>query len=273
VHPRHQAIRFLRGGFAQAEELAAEAERLGTPVGARPVLATAQHARALAALGMGDCSQALARLLRMHDLADPTHQMALKHHTVADIADAASRTERPGDAAGVLAAMEAAAQLTTSPSLHDGLRFARAVLAPDEAEGLFLAALAADLTRRPFIRARTELAYGEWLHRQRRATECRPYLRAARDTFDALGTAPWSERARHELRTAGERRAASSDILTAQELQIAQLAADGLTNREIGKRLSISHRTVGAHLAKIYAKLGATSRVQLHSALSPDLRD
>ena len=133
----------------------------------------------------------------------------------------------------------------------------------DEAEALFLAALAADLTRRPFIRARDQLAYGEWLRRQRRVAECRPSLRAARDTFDALGTAPWSERARHELRTAGERsgerQAVSSDLLTAQELQIAQLAADGLTNREIGKRLYISHRTVGAHLAKIYAKLGATS--------------
>jgi DNA-binding CsgD family transcriptional regulator len=268
----------LRGGFAQAEELAAEAERLGTPVGARPVLATAQHARALVALGVGDYAQALARLLRMHDMADPTHQMALKYHTVADIADAASRCERPGDVTAVLAEMEAAAQVTTSPSLHDGLRFARAVLAaPEEAEGLFLAALAADLTRRPFTRARTELAYGEWLRRQRRATECRPYLRAARDAFDALGTAPWSERARHELRTAGERsgerRAVSSDILSAQELQIAQLAADGLTNREIGSRLYISHRTVGAHLAKIYAKLGATSRVQLHSALDPGLHD
>ena len=102
-------IAALRGRFGLAEELAAEAERLGTPVGARPVLATAQHARALAALGMGDYSQALARLLRMQDMADPTHQMALKYHTVADIADAASRTERPGDAAAVLAAMEAAA--------------------------------------------------------------------------------------------------------------------------------------------------------------------
>jgi DNA-binding CsgD family transcriptional regulator len=93
-------------------------------------------------------------------------------------------------------------------------------------------------------------------------------------TFDALGTSPWGDRARRELRAAGERsserRAASSDILTAQELQIAQLAADGLTNREIGKRLYISHRTVGAHLAKIYAKLGVTSRVQLHSAIGND---
>ncbi|WP_182903854.1 AAA family ATPase [Microbispora sp. H10830] len=265
-------IAALRGHFDQARELAAEAEKLGTPVSARNVLATAQHARALAALGEGDYPQALARLLRMHDMTDPSHQLALSCHTVADIADAASRSERPGDAAGVLAQMEAAAKTTTSPSLHDGLRLARALLAgQDEAEGLFHAALAADLTRRPFMRARTELAYGEWLRRQRRATDSRQHLRAARDTFDALGTSPWGERARGELRAAGERsserQAATSDILTAQEFQIAQMAAEGLTNREIGKRLYISHRTVGAHLAKIYAKLGTTSRVQLHTAL------
>ncbi|MEV1001521.1 AAA family ATPase [Nonomuraea sp. NPDC050202] len=265
-------IAALRGLFDQADELAAEAERLGTRVSARNVLATAQHARALAALGSGDYPQALARLLRMHDITDPAYQLALSCHTVADLADAARRGERPGDAAGVLARMEAAARTTTSPSLHDGLRLARAVLADqDEAEDLFRAALAADLTRRPFMRARTELAYGEWLRRQRRAAESRQHLRAARDTFDALGTSPWGERARRELRAAGERsserQAATSELLTAQELQIAQMAAEGLTNREIGKRLYISHRTVGAHLAKIYAKLGATSRVQLHNAL------
>ena len=265
-------IAALRGRFDLAAELAGEAERLGTPVGARPVLATAQHARALAALGAGDYPQALARLLRMHDMADPSHQLALSCHTVADLAEAASRSERPGDAAGVLAQLAAAARTTTSPSLHHGLRLARALLADQEgAEALFLAALAVDLTGRPFIRARAELGYGEWLRRQRRVTQAREHLRAARDTFDALGTAPWGDRARRELRAAGERsgerQAATSDILTAQELQIAQQAAEGLTNREIGKRLYISHRTVGAHLAKIYAKLGATSRVQLHNAL------
>jgi DNA-binding CsgD family transcriptional regulator len=265
-------IAALRGRYGLADELAAEAERLGTPVGARPVLATAQHARALAALGAGDYGQALARLLRMQDMADPAHQLALNCHTITDLADAASRSENPGDAAAVLAQMETAAATTTSPSLHDGLRFARAVLArQEEAEELFRAALAVDLSGRPFTRARTELGYGEWLRRQRRATESRQHLRAARDTFDALGTTPWGERARRELRAAGERsgerQEATSDILTAQELQIAQLAAEGLTNREIGKRLYISHRTVGAHLAKIFAKLGVTSRVQLHDAL------
>jgi DNA-binding CsgD family transcriptional regulator len=266
-------IAALRGHIDRVEELAAAAEQIGTPVAARNILATAQHARALAALATGDYSQALSRLLRMHDVTDPAHQLALSCHTIADLADAVGHSARPDEAADALARAEEAGKISSSPSLHDGLRLARAVSAgPGTAEELFHIALAVDLTRRPFTRARTELAYGEWLRRQRRAGESRPHLRTARDVFDALGTAPWGERARRELRAAGERsddrRAAGSDLLTAQELQIAQMAAEGLTNREIGKRLYISHRTVGAHLAKIYAKLGVTSRVQLHVSLS-----
>jgi len=263
----------VRGQITEALALAGEAEAIGTRVGARHVLATAQHARALAALAAGDHDQALARLLRLHDPADPCCQLALRYHAVADLADAASRCERPGDVADVIAEMEDFALRTPSPSLHDGLRLARAVLAADKAaEGLFQAALSADLSRRPFVRARTELAYGEWLRRQRRAADSRHPLRSARDTFDALGATPWGERARRELRAAGERsaerKAVTSDLLTGQELQIAQLAASGLTNREIGKALFISHRTVGAHLARIFPKLGVTSRVQLSSLLS-----
>jgi len=263
----------IRGHFDDVDALASEAERIGAPVGARPVLATTQYARALVALGTGDYAQALARLLRVHDPADPSYHLALRFYTIADLADAASRSGQPGDAAGVFSELEEAATRTPSPSLHDGLRLARAVLADDgAAEDLFEAALAADLSRRPFVRARTELAFGEWLRRQRRTARARECLRTARDTFDALGVAPWSERARRELRAAGERsserQVATSDRLTAQEYQIAQLAAEGLTNREIGRRLYISHRTVGAHLARIYPKLNVTSRVQLYNALS-----
>ena len=201
--------------------------------------------------------------------------MALKYHTVADIADARQpRRAVPPTRAACLAVMEEAAQASPPPRhcTTACVRPGRAGRDRTRRRRLFQAALAADLTRRPFMRARTELAYGEWLRRQRRAAESKQHLRAARDTFDALGTSPWGERARHELRTAGERsgerRAPSSDSLTAQELQIAQLAADGLTNREIGKHLYISHRTVGAHLANIYSKLGVTSRGQLHNALN-----
>ena len=97
-------------------------------------------------------------------------------------------------------------------------------------------------------------------------------LRAARSGFDALGAAPWAARADQELRATGERgwQATSSrrDRLTPQEAQIAELAVRGLSNREIGQQLFLSHRTIGSHLYRIFPKLGITSRKQLADALS-----
>jgi DNA-binding NarL/FixJ family response regulator len=99
------------------------------------------------------------------------------------------------------------------------------------------------------------------------------HLRAARETFDALGVIPWSERARAELRAAGEtsplRTPDARDHLTPHELSIAQLAAEGLTNREIGQRLYLSHRTVSTHLHRIFPKLGISARGDLPAALGP----
>ena len=90
----------------------------------------------------------------------------------------------------------------------------------------------------------------------------------------ALGAAAWSARARNELAATGQRteRDASDAwaTLSAQELQIAQLAAQGLSNREIGARLYLSHRTVGSHLYRLFPKLGVHSRAQLHRALADD---
>jgi DNA-binding NarL/FixJ family response regulator len=79
------------------------------------------------------------------------------------------------------------------------------------------------------------------------------------------------ERARQELRASGEtsheRLAVAWDRLSPQELQIARMASAGLTNREIGQQLYLSHRTVGSHLYKIFPKLGVSSRSQLAEAL------
>jgi DNA-binding NarL/FixJ family response regulator len=121
------------------------------------------------------------------------------------------------------------------------------------------------------LRARTLFAQGRWLHRRRRDAAARAPLRAAADQFAALGATSWNRRAGLELRATGERiRSSSTDpnTLTAKEQQIAELAAQGLSNREIASRLFLSPRTVGAHLYRIFPKLGITARAQLRDSLA-----
>ena len=165
-----------------------------------------------------------------------------------------------------------AAEASNGSLLQAELAYARPLLADDEQAGeLYQAGLEQGLRSWPCYRGRLLLNYGRWLRRQRRVAESRAPLRAARALFDALGFAGLAESARAELRASGEtsrtRAADYRDQLTPQELQIAQMAADGLTNREIGSKLYLSHRTVGSHLYRLFPKLGITSRNQLREAL------
>ena len=157
------------------------------------------------------------------------------------------------------------------------LSYARAMLASEAAAAQRFAAALAETPGWPSYRARTQLAYGTWLRRRRHNTESRPPLREAAETFTALGSTRLADRAQRELRASGEtvrpRQPQVWDQLTPQELQIAQLAADGLTNREIGERLYISHRTVGSHLYQLFPKLGVTSRAELRAVLEPAAPD
>ncbi len=267
----------LRGDQDAAEDLAAQAEQVSVPIGVSAVLAAVQFARGLAALGGGRPAEALQHLRRLHDPADPAYHAAVRCCTVADLADAARRSGDPDGIGAIADEMEAAARQTPSPLLHAGLRYARALLAEDHCAGaLFETALQSDMSTWPFLRARVQLAYGEWLHQQRHDSASRAPLRAARETFDALGISPWSERARQQLRATGEtsrpRTPEARDQLTPQELQIAQMAADGLSNREIGQMIYLSHRTVSSHLYRAFPKLGITSRTQLRSALERGTR-
>jgi DNA-binding CsgD family transcriptional regulator len=148
------------------------------------------------------------------------------------------------------------------------VEFARPLLAgDDDAEALFRAALRGRVAGWPAYRARLLLEFGCWLRRRRRVAESRHPLRSAREAFDALGMTPWAERARTELRASGEGSGPAATpvwtLMSPQELQIAQLAATGLSNREIGQKLFLSHRTVGSHLYRIFPKLGITARSQL----------
>ena len=118
-----------------------------------------------------------------------------------------------------------------------------------------------------FATARTRLAYGERLRRSGRRIDARSELKQAISIFDRLDAAPWSERARSELRATGERVGsrgpATREELTPQELQVAILAAAGNTNREIGTQLFLSPKTIEWHLGHVYRKLGISSRGKL----------
>jgi DNA-binding CsgD family transcriptional regulator len=266
-------IAALRGDTEEVERLTAEIERIGLPLRVNFLLAAAQIARGVSALGGGRYDEAYEHLRRLFDPADPAHHSLISTLAVGGLAEAAAHSGCTADARAVLEMVSPLEDLAASPTFHAGMRFGRALLADDEeAEPLFQAALDADLSGLPFDRARVLLAYGAWLRRRRRIMEARAPLRAARDAFDAIGASPWGDRARQELRASGEtsrpRTPELRDRLTPQELQIAQMAAEGLSNREIGHRLYLSHRTVGSHLYRIFPKLGIAARSELRDALT-----
>jgi DNA-binding CsgD family transcriptional regulator len=118
----------------------------------------------------------------------------------------------------------------------------------------------------PFERARSSLVLGQLLQR----SEAAAMLRAALTTFEWLGTPRWADRARAELdgTAAGSRAPAGPQVgLTPAEQRVAELAASGLTNREVAATLFISTKTVEASLARVYRKLGIESRAELEQRI------
>jgi DNA-binding CsgD family transcriptional regulator len=122
-------------------------------------------------------------------------------------------------------------------------------------------------TPTPFERARTELCLGERLRRAKRRAEAREPLRTALTTFERLGAASWTERARTELAATGEtarrRDPYAAEQLTPQELQVALVVARGATNKEAGAALFLSPKTIETHLGRVYRKLNVRSRTEL----------
>ncbi len=185
--------------------------------------------------------------------------------------EAAVQSGRREAASGALNLFDHWAETTANPARLALSRRCHALLADKDevAEEKFTAALSLHrLGGSPFELARTQLLYGAWLRRARRPSDARSHLRRALHTFRHDEATGWATRARAELRAAGEsstgaRHPEPAVELTAQQEQIARLAAEGATNREIAARLTLSPRTVEHHLRNVFARLGVRSRVEL----------
>ncbi|WP_344044424.1 helix-turn-helix transcriptional regulator [Nocardioides panacihumi] len=192
-----------------------------------------------------------------------------------DRIETAVRADRRDLAEEWLGELRAFAEGTDMAWAWAAVHHCRAVLGGAEVEEDFRQALEwhARSSRLP-ARARTQLALGEFLRRERRRSDARIPLREALETFETLGAGFWAERARQELRASGETARRGPDLvateLTAQESQVAGLVRQGLSNKDVAGRLFISPRTVDFHLRNVFTKLGISSRTELVAlALDP----
>jgi DNA-binding CsgD family transcriptional regulator len=235
-------------------------------------LTIAEYAAAVLHNGLGRHEQAMAAARR-----------ASEHHPAGSYAlalvELVEGAVRSGDVGPAPAALERLHTATAASGTDWGLGVearTRALLLDDEeAEAAYREAI----ERLARTRSRTDLArahllYGEWLRRARRRLDGRAQLRTAHELFAAMGAQAFADRAARELHATGEtarkRNVETAGELTAQEVQVARLARDGLSNPEIGARLFISPRTVQYHLRKVFGKLDISSRSQLEFVLPPE---
>jgi DNA-binding CsgD family transcriptional regulator len=263
------AIAANQGRAEDCRRLADEALAVATTRRVAVVAAYAAWTLALLDLTEGRPAPALERLRALHTPQHPTAHATIALLATGTMVEAAARANRLDGMEPHVARFERWAEWDRRTWNQVVARRCRALVSEgEEAERHYRAALATDgLEGLPYELARTELLYGEWLRRGRRRADARVHLHAAMALFTRLGATPWGERARGELRASGEtarkRDPSTSQQLTPQELQVARLASQGLSNQEIAERLFVSRHTVGYHLHKVYAKLGIASRAHL----------
>ena len=302
VMANHLAALHVHGGdFATAAALIDEVEAITEATGLPPL----KYASLMLAASRGDEAQALFEgawrdgtergegsglglVLWLNALRHNAHgryaealadaQRACEHEDVmaygwalVELIEAGVRVGRPDEAG---AALERLNRRTRASGTEWALGIearCRALVSDDES--LYIESIERLARSRAAVElARSRLLYGEWLRRENRRTDARELLRVAHESFSQMGTAAFAERARRELRATGEtvRRvtADTRDDLTPQEVQVARLARDGLTNPEIGAQLFISPRTVEYHLRKVFRKLNVTTRKGLRDVLA-----
>lgn len=258
----------LDGDDQRCQAFADEAIRYADDHRSPPSAADATWALALLDLGHGRYESALSR---MENRWRSWPYSSAWVRSTADHIEAAVRAGQPETAARLLAELDPAVGQILDPCAASIVARCRGLVSrAEEAEHHFEVALGSGECRdRPFERARTLLAYGEWLRREHRRNEAKVKLRAALEIFQRTGAQLWAGRAQAELRATGDRsvtRAPESgllDQLTPQELQVVRLAATGATNRDIGAQMFLSPRTVAQHLYRAFPKLGIATRTEL----------
>jgi DNA-binding CsgD family transcriptional regulator len=259
-----------RGRQAEAVELIDGATSAALTRGEGQWLTACQWASAVLFNGLGHFDRALSAAAQFSE-----YPLVLGHSlwALVELIEAAAHSGKAALAEDALRQLS----LSTRASGSDwGLGIearSRALLSEGvAAEGLYREAV--DRLGRTRMRpdlARARLLYGEWLRRENRRVDAREQLRTARQMFDGIGMEAFAQRAERELSATGararKRTVETIDELTAQELRVAQMARDGLSNPEIGARLFISPRTVKYHLQKVFTKLEISSRGELHRVL------
>jgi ATP/maltotriose-dependent transcriptional regulator MalT len=258
----------VRGRDDEARDLADEVAAFAHERGLALPSAFAVWALASLDLAQGRWAQALKRYDALSDVRPGFGHPLAAILTVPDRMETLVRLGRTDEALEALPAFEAWATHAGSASARSRLASCRALVGTgDEATEHFEEAVRQADVARPFDLARIRLLYGQHLRRERRRVDAREQLRAAIETFEGLDATVWAERARTELRASGEaarkRDPSTVQELTAQELQVARIVAEGRSNKEVAAQLFLSPRTIDAHLRNVFSKLGITSRTQL----------
>jgi ATP/maltotriose-dependent transcriptional regulator MalT len=260
----------FRGSRAEAEAMIESTTNDVIRRGEGIWLSVAEYSQAVLDNGIGHHDAALPPARKAAEQND----MALSAWATIELVEAAVRSGAMDTAVDVVARL---AEWTSASGTQWALGVearSRALISNEtQAETLYRDAIEhLGRTRMRAELARTHLLYGEWLHAARRRDDARAQLRTAHQLFEAMGMQTFTERAARGLSATGER--AREHIaetvraeLTEQELQVAHMAAAGLSNPEIGARLFISAKTVQYHLSKVFTKLSISSRGQLDHVL------
>ncbi|NJP95088.1 AAA family ATPase [Nonomuraea sp. FMUSA5-5] len=232
---------------------------------------TAQWASAVLYNGLGRYEEAYGAAARGSGHAQELASPAVG--SLIELVEAAARSRRPARAADAAQRIDEMAQASgTGWALGTSASMRAQVSDGPAAETLYREAIERlERTGARMMLARSRLLYGEWLRRENRRMDAREHLGVAYEMLSQMGAEAFKERARRELQATGEkvgkRTAEVRVTLTTQEVQIARLAGEGLTNLQIGSQLFISPRTVEWHLRKVFGKLGIVSRKQLRATL------